>query len=399
MSRRRPTDAPPLVAHVIYALDTGGLENGLVNILNRCPPSRYRHAVICLTRATDFAGRITAPNVEIIELHKKPGHDFAVHWRLWRVLKRLRPAIVHTRNLAALETQILGLVMPGVKRVHGEHGRDVRDLDGSNSKLRWFRRLLSPLIHRFITVSKDLENWLVNDVGIPARKVVQIYNGVDHERFAAGHHRPTWSEVTGRRTERPSEGLFVVGTVGRLAQVKDQALVPRALARLLGETPALRETLRCMIVGDGPERARLESLVAENDLAEQVFFAGDRHDVPALLETMDVFLLPSLGEGISNTILEAMASGRPVIATRVGGNPELVEHDDTGLLVEAGDVEALAAAIVRLQADEALRLRMSQAAVDRVQGKFDWDLTVERYLTVYDALLGRTRTPDSPARL
>ena len=175
--------AGPLIAHVIFRLDFGGLENGLVNLVNRIPDTRYRHAIICLTAAEAFAGRLTAPDVEVIELHKRPGHDPAVYLRLWRTLRRLRPAIVHTRNLAALETQVLGLLFPGCKRVHGEHGRDVSDLDGSNRRYQWLRRLLSPLIHRYIAVSRDLARWLVSSVRIAPGKVTRIYNGVDHSRF------------------------------------------------------------------------------------------------------------------------------------------------------------------------------------------------------------------------
>jgi sugar transferase (PEP-CTERM/EpsH1 system associated) len=387
--------APPLVAHVIYALDTGGLENGLVNIINRCPPERYRHAIICLTRASHFASRISAPGVEIIELHKRPGHDFAVHWRLWRVLRRLRPAIVHTRNLAALETQILGLLMPGVKRIHGEHGRDVRDLDGSNRKLRWFRRLLSPLIHRFITVSRDLERWLVHDVKIPARKVVQIYNGVDHGRFTAPREAGRALLPGGFL---PAGGGLLLGTVGRLAAVKNQVLIVRALALIFQLRPALRESLRCMVIGEGPERAALEKALAETGLSEVVWLAGDRADVPALLGAMNVFLLPSLGEGVSNTILEAMASGLPVIATAVGGNPELVTPGETGLLVPAGDAQALADAILALQDDPARRVHLGAAARAAARERFDWQVTVRRYLEVYDDLLPAERPAGGRAR-
>ena len=123
---------PPLVAHIIYALATGGLENGLVNIINRAPSDRYRHVIICLTTADDFAQRITAQDVEVIELHKRPGYDLSCYWRLRQLLRELRPDIIHSRNMAALEAQLCSLGMCSVKRVHGEHGRDVNDLDGSN---------------------------------------------------------------------------------------------------------------------------------------------------------------------------------------------------------------------------------------------------------------------------
>ena len=391
-------DAPPLIVHIIYALGTGGLENGLVNIINRCPPERYRHTIICLTRSEEFAARITAPDVGIIELHKRPGHDWGMYWRLWRTLRRLRPAIVHTRNLAALETQVLGLLLPGCKRVHGEHGRDISDLDGSNPKYRLLRKVLQPLIHRFVTVSRDLADWLQNAVGIPPGKVVQIYNGVDHERFAS----PVFAGVdAGEPPAQPElrgmpEGFSgtashrVIGTVGRLAAVKDQRTLLRAIAQLLDHRPEQRSVLRCILVGDGPERTELQQLVAQLQLGECVWMAGDRDDIPALLGHMDVFVLPSLGEGISNTVLEAMATGLPVVATRVGGNPELVEDGVTGVLVSVGDVQALSAVLLELLENPARCREMGHAGRQRILRDFDWERTVAAYLQVYDDLLGIT---------
>jgi len=184
-------------------------------------------------------------------------------------------------------------------------------------------------------------------------------------------------------------GCRVVGTVGRLAAVKDQSSLLRALAAIIQAEPAQRTTLRCILVGDGPERASLQSLVEELALGDCVWMAGDRDDIPNLLACMDVFVLPSLGEGISNTVLEAMATGLPVVATRVGGNPELVTEGDTGMLVPVGNVTALAQALQRLIDDPALCIRMGNAGLERVQRDFDWQRTVTTYLQVYDALLGR----------
>lgn len=375
---------PPLVAHVIYALGTGGLENGLVNLINRAPPDRYRHAIICLTSSGQFASRLKDKQVPVISLNKKPGHDLGVYWRLWRVLLRLRPAVLHTRNIAALEMHLVGLFVPGTKHIHGEHGRDVYDIDGSNARYRQLRRLIAPLLTRFITVSADLKQWLVNDVGIGATKVVQIYNGVDQQAF-----RPR----QGLRPDLSPKGFLhsgqrLIGTVGRLAEVKDQATLLEAVELLLMKRPELRAKLRVVVVGDGPLRQSLEEQIRRAGLGDVVWMAGDRDDVPALLQMMDIFVLPSLGEGVSNTILEAMASGLPVIATHVGGNPELVEPHVNGFLFDVGNAQALADIVADLLDRDGLSQTMGKAARQRVEERFDWQHTVDRYLSVYDDAIG-----------
>ncbi len=378
--------APPLVAHIIYSLSTGGLENGLVNIINRSPPGRYRHAIICITAADEFAGRITAPDVQVIEMHKREGHDFDFYRRLRGVLRDLRPAIVHSRNLAALEAQLCGIGLGGFRRVHGEHGREIGDVDGSNKKYLLFRRLMRPLVHRYIAVSRDLEGWLVERVGARPGRVTQIYNGVDHERFRPRTVKPLalLPQHWGERGD-----ILVVGTVGRLTPVKDQRALLSAAAHLRGEHPELADRLRLLLVGDGPLRGELEEQVRTLGLEEVAWLAGDRQDVPDLLQLMDVFTLPSLGEGISNTVLEAMASGLPVVATAVGGNLELVQDGVSGALVPPGDPEALAAALAGLLADDVDRARRGEAAHRFVCDNFDWQCTVDAYLAVYDGLVGQ----------
>lgn len=381
----------PLVAHIIYALSTGGLENGLVNIINRSPPERYRHVIICLTTADDFAHRITAPDVQVIELHKREGHDFQCYAKLRRLLRELRPAIIHSRNMAALESQLCSVGLPGIKRVHGEHGREVNDLDGSNVKYLLFRKFMRFFVHRYIAVSKDLESWLKARVGVRESRVTQIYNGVDHSRFAPETVKPLallpaqWQSLG---------GILVAGTVGRLTPVKDQQLLLRAVALLRESDIDLSERLRLIVVGDGPLSPQLNELIDQLALRDSVWMAGDRKDVPELLQAMDVFVLPSLGEGISNTVLEAMASGLPVIATAVGGNVELVEQGFNGSLIPTGDPVALAASLAALLKNDEDRTRQGENARQRVCHRFDWDRTVDAYLHVYDELLGRASAAD-----
>jgi sugar transferase (PEP-CTERM/EpsH1 system associated) len=377
------SSSPPLVVHIIYALGTGGLENGLVNIINRMPPERYKHVIICLTHATDFAKRITAPDVKVIELHKRAGHDLGVYWRLQKLLWQLKPDLVHTRNLAALEMQALTLLLPSVKRVHGEHGRDIYDLHGQNKKYNRLRKVMSYVVHRYIAVSQDLENWLLTTVDIPREKVKQLYNGVDLSRF----NQLDESGITDVLPPEFAKDCFIIGTVGRVAAVKDQLTLLKAFDILVKGGSELSDKLRLVIVGDGPLFADLERQVYDLGLDEKVWLAGDRKDIPALLRSMDVFALPSLGEGISNTVLEAMATGLPVVATRVGGNPELVDDQNTGALVPVGNSEELARVLLDIANDKDKLSAMGAAGLLKVEKQFHWDITVAKYLAVYDELL------------
>src|SRR5581483_5472355 len=160
---------PPLILHVIHRLAVGGLENGLVNLINHTPPERYRHAIVCLSDFTDFRERIEARDVPVIALHKRQGKDPGIHAVLWKVLRNLQPTIVHTRNLPAMEYAVSAMLAGVPRRVHGEHGRDIYDLDGLNPRYNLLRKAMRPFIHRHVAVSKDLERWLIRTVGVPPR--------------------------------------------------------------------------------------------------------------------------------------------------------------------------------------------------------------------------------------
>jgi sugar transferase (PEP-CTERM/EpsH1 system associated) len=375
---------PPLVVHIIYALTTGGLENGLVNIINRTPSDRYRHAIVCITVADEFTQRITAQGVRVFELNKRPGHDFGFYLRLWRLLRELNPDIIHSRNLAALEAQLAGLGCSGAKRVHGEHGREVNDLDGKNWKYLGFRKFMRLFIDRYIAVSRDLETWLSEVVHVRPEKLRQIYNGVDHDLFSPGTVTPL--ALSGAHWSVPDD-ILVIGTVGRLSPVKDQQLLLQAVADMKTTSPDLFRRIRMVIVGDGPLRESLNTRVNELGINESTWFTGDRDDVWTLLAAMDVFVLPSLAEGISNTVLEAMASGLPVIATSVGGNLELVSDGFNGRLIPVGDSASLGAALKAMLENKQERQQQGVNARQWVCERFDWNRTVDAYLGVYDELI------------
>jgi sugar transferase (PEP-CTERM/EpsH1 system associated) len=382
-------NSPPLVAHVIYRLGVGGLENGLVNLINRMPEDRYRHAVICLKDATDFKRRLR-PEVPVLELKRREGQDFGMFLRLHRLLRQLRPAIVHTRNLAAVECQLPAWLAGVPARVHGEHGWDVFDPDGSNRKYQLLRRAFKPLIHRYIPLSSHLEAYLRDKIGVEDARLTRICNGVDRDIF-----RP----AAGGRALLPggpfgtAEGLVLIGTVGRMHGVKDQLNLVRAFLLLLEQQPKLRERARLVLVGDGPLRAEALDLLKAAAADGLAWLPGERGDVASLLQGLDVFVLPSKAEGISNTILEAMATGLPVVATAVGGNSELVVDGVTGRLVPREDSAALAAALLEYLEDQARIRDHGAAGLARIKESFSLDGMVERYMAVYDNVLGAEPRP------
>jgi sugar transferase (PEP-CTERM/EpsH1 system associated) len=368
---------------VVHTLRVGGMENGLVNLINRTPIGRYRHAVICLTDYDRFAERIERPDVPLYALNKREGKDPGVYVRLWRLLRQLRPDLVHTRNLAGLEGQLPAALGGVRRRVHGEHGRDMADLTGANRKYRWLRRAYRPLIHAFVPLSADLEAYLREDVGVPATRITRICNGVDVARFHP--------EEGARERFRAERGwhpqTLVIGWVGRMEPVKNPLGLVEAFTQLVAAHPEWRDRLGLALVGGGSQSPQVAAALGEAGLADRAWLPGSRDDVPELLRAFDIFALPSLAEGISNTILEAMASGVPVVATDVGGNAELVEPAVAGRLVPARDPDALAAALGEYLGPSDRLARERDATRARAVVRFSIDAMVGAYLDLYDRVL------------
>jgi len=361
----------PLVVHLIYRLDFGGLETLLVDCINHMPAHKYRHAIVCLNGATAFADRITRGGVELFDLKKRPGASLDTHRSLYWLLRRLRPAVLHTYNLAALEYNVTATLAGVPVRIHAEHGRDLSDPQGLNRRHNLLRRLVAPFIDHFIPVSDDLHQWLLKVVGTSKAKTLMINNGVDTERYCPG----------------PRDGaLFVIGTVGRVQDVKHQASLIDAFIALRALRPDHSARLRLVIVGDGPLRDQLAARVARARLGSAVTLAGARSDIADLLRGFSVFALSSIAEGTPVTLLEAMASGLPVVSTAVGGVPELVQEGVTGYLVPSDDPAAMAAALARYADDPGLCASHGAAGRARIGNQYSVTTMVQAYADLYDRL-------------
>ncbi|MES1930693.1 sugar transferase, PEP-CTERM/EpsH1 system associated protein [Salinisphaera dokdonensis CL-ES53] len=341
---------------------------------------RYRHCVVCLRGEGALAPRLHAVGVRVISIDKRRGKDFGAYWRLTCLLRTIAPEVVHTYNVGTVDVALWAR-LAGVRHVvHAEHGRDVSDPTGSNPRYRWLRRLMAPAIGRFVAVSDELGTWLIERVGISGNRTQVIRNGIDLDRFADAAESRVWDEGFA------PAGSLVIGSIGRLDPVKAFDVLIEAFAHLQQRRPDLNA--RLVIVGEGNERSRLTALIAQRGLESHVRLMGARDDINVVLRSMDIYACSSVTEGIALTILEAMACERPVVATRVGGNPELVADGETGLMVPADDVPALASALERLADDKLLARRLGRAARARVVAEFSLETMISAYCRLYDSLTG-----------
>lgn len=364
------------VLHVIYQLNTGGLENGVINLINQLP-SHFQHTILSLTYATDFAKRIDgSKRVKIVCLHKSPGSMFKWYPQLLKLIRQSAPDIVHTRNLATLECQFLAWLAKVPLRIHGEHGRDVGDLSGDNKKNQRLRKLFKPFVHRFVPLSKELENYLKIKIGISHGKIHQIYNGVDITRFSlATHGVGKWPF---------SKNDLVLIAVGRMQPVKDFATLIQAFGALKKRLPNA-QSIKLALVGDGPCLEELKMLAQHHHVHNDIWFPGHREDVHQLLSQAHIFIQCSLIEGISNTLLEACASGLPCVVTKVGGNCEIIESEQMGMWIDTQNVSQLTDCLAQYCQSKALRKEHGSNARLAIEQKFNLLTMVQHYQRLYEA--------------
>lgn len=362
----------PLVVHLIYRFECGGLQTLLAECINRMPAEHYRHAVVCLTGYTDYAKKIARPGVELHALEKPPGQGLSTHLKLWKLLRRLRPAVMHTYNVSTIEYSVTALLAGVPVRIHAEHGRDSVEMDGKHGKYNLLRRLLIPIIDAFVPVSADLGDWLRNTIGVPNHKIAMVPNGVDTKRYT-----PLETGLD------PLPQPLWIGTVGRIDRIKNHAGLLDAFQLLIERFPAPQFDIRLAIVGDGPLLQTLRDRVASNAWADRVFLPGACADIANVMRSFTVFVLPSLSEATPVTILEAMATALPVVASRVGGVPQLVLDQYTGLLVPPADPEALANALSAYVRDPQLRARHGAAGRSHVLAHYSIDKMVAGYDALY----------------
>jgi sugar transferase (PEP-CTERM/EpsH1 system associated) len=364
------------ILHVIPQFMPGGTEYTLLRLIRGLGEEEFEHR-ICATRAIDaqFAAQQGMTEKLFLAANGNGGAQFPF-FRLGRIMRAFRPHIVHSRNWGGVEAIPAARVAGVPVAIHSEHGYEVDSLAGLPLRRRVFRRAAYALADAVFTNSEELRQYHARQAWVPSVRLRVVYNGVDTLRFAP---RPA-VRVRMRQELALSPDSVVIGSVGRLVTIKDHLTLLKAASALIRQGV----NVRVVLVGTGPQAEILQNYAADDlKLADRVVFTGASDNIPDLLNGMDIFVLPSLGEGMSNTVLEAMASALPVVATRVGGNPELVEEGRTGFLFAPGDVQSLVAHIQTLSNNISLRQEISAAARDRIVSLFSLEHMIAEYRNLY----------------
>ena len=360
----------PRVLQVVLSLNPGGTERLVLELSKRlgadvCP------AVCCLDEPGAWASELSEHRIDVQTLHRRPGFHTALGGAIARIASKYSANVMHCHHYSPFVYGCLArLWKPSVRVVFTEHGR-LSDAKPSRRRAvanQFFSRIPAASF----AVSRDLRDHLIEE-GFPARSIDVIYNGI-----ALGSIPSTLERQNMRSQLGVGDETFVVGTVARLDPVKDLGTLIRAFSSVRNVPDAV-----LLIVGDGSERMALESLAASLGVGERTRFLGQRNDARTWLAACDAYVNSSISEGVSLTILEAMAAGLAVVATRVGGTPEVVT-EECARLVPARDPQQLADALQALASDAEGRARLGIAGRRRAEERFSLDRMVREYRDVYE---------------
>jgi glycosyltransferase involved in cell wall biosynthesis len=365
------------VGFVLHVMQVAGAEMLVAETIRRLG-SRIEPTVLCLDAVGPLGEQLRSEGVDVVDLHRRPGRDWRVAWRLAREIRLRRIEVLHAHQYTpffyAALARLLSLGRP--RLILTEHGRHYPDV--VSSKRRILNRLVLDRLASAVNACCSFSAQSLGRLdGFAPKRIEVIENGIELSRYTHPPDRKTLREKLGLELHRR-----YIANVARFHPVKDQTMLLRAFAGVASQS----SDVDLLLVGDGPLRGELEALTVELNLRERVRFLGIRSDVPEILAAVDVFALTSVSEAASLTLLEAMASGLPVVVTAVGGNPEIVREEREGLLVPRGDASATTAALLRLLNDSEASARMGAAGRARVKERYQLDQTVSTYYQLYQRL-------------
>jgi glycosyltransferase involved in cell wall biosynthesis len=366
------------VLNLIETSGPGGAENVLINLVTRLDTTRFQ-PLVCLRKRGWLPGELRRLDIPTVIVPQSHSLDIQWIFRVRRLVRKHAIQILHSHEFAMnVHTSLLS-VLSGVPSVATVHGKNYYPE-------LWRRRAAYRFVARtsqLVAVSADIHEFLVRRVGIPGRQILTIVNGIDTSLYApqsAMQHRLK-SEL------QAFDGYHIVATVGSLYAIKGHSYLLDAARLVIAKHP---KTL-FLLIGRGPLRDELERHSLELGLRHHVRFLGFRTDIPDLLRAADTFVLPSLSEGLPLSMLEAMAAGKPAIATNVGGVPEVIKDGESGFLIPSRNPDVIADRLIRLIRSPELARGLGTTGQSLVRSKYDLPQVVRQYEELYDRLLHRAR--------
>ncbi len=365
------------IMHVIYSLGIGGAENILINLINEINQDIFISSICCIEKSGILATRIKRKDIKIFECYRGKG-DYLLPLKLYKLFKKERVDVVHTYGWSGFDG-IVAAKLAGIPLIiHTEVGRDIGEINNLKRRKILGRRLISSLVNHLVTVSEELKDSLIKTSKISPDKIICIHPGVSLEEFEFPIDKNKNKKGIGFK-----EDTIVIGSVGRLDPIKNYPNLIYAAREIINEYP----DIRFVLVGDGPLKNKLESIIKELDLEGKVILLGRVDNVLPFLKIMDIFVLPSFSEGLSVSILESMACGLPIVATNVGGNPEIVLDGVTGILVPPENCSTLAMAIMKLIKNPEIAKEMGIAGQKRIKTEFSFSKMINSYEKLYKEVI------------
>ncbi|RQV98165.1 glycosyltransferase [bacterium] len=365
------------ILYVVNGLGIGGAEKKLLDLVRHLDRRRYKIFVCSIGQSGPLEVDFKALGVEVFVFSKRNRFDMMLIYRVARLIRNCKIDLIQTTLwladiVGAVASLLTGGGVPVISWETVTHGEN--DILRTQYRHVLFYKFWMRFVYKIVAVSNEIRDSLIVRRGIPASRIQVIHYGVDLKRFG----RVSESEIR-RDMFRFPRNHIVIGTVARLESYKGVVFMQKAAIELARQYA----NLVFHFVGDGSLRSKLEGEVRQAGMSDHIFYLGSRDDVHEIMRTFDIFVLPSLTEGLPNVILEAMASAKPVVATKVGGIPEAVIPEETGILIPPGNVNALTAAISRLINNPSLSRRMGEAGRKRAERYFSVDQEVASFEELY----------------
>jgi sugar transferase (PEP-CTERM/EpsH1 system associated) len=357
---------------ITHDLAVGGLQQIVVNLAQNICRDKYDISVLCLRNLGEYVPEFEKLGIKVFFVRKGKRTNYFLFFRIARLLREEKIQIIHTHNSQPLVDGTLGALLSGVRHIiHTEHGRVFPD----KRRYIFMERVLSRFVFKVVGVSDQTAHNMNKYVKIPLSKITTVVNGIDGAKYNTKFATDKKKAELGLAPQAP-----VIGMIGRLVKEKGLEYLISALKTIIRSYPGIR----LVIVGQGVLQDHLKELVAQQGIQNYVVFTGSRLDTPQLYRVFDLFVLPSISEGLPMVLLEAMAAGCPIIATKVGGIPSLIQHGFNGSLVPPKDPDSLAEEIIKLLGDREKRKEYSENGQRIFKESYDVRIMTRKYESLYE---------------